>query len=200
INTHTFTLLHKKSQKKEFLNIFIHIFVICFVCGKVFILHCMTCAKTSKSSIDIQMEKAAGKTKMIEMLQFLVKDFYYDLIGQDIGKLVIGSEMYSSFANEVQPSEYLLTNHVNALHLLITRGVVQFQFEDLVKYDLNVVDAGNQTLKTKPNEPIATQVTPKYIPDYLVRSFANSQNEEDLKGEKEEDMKRQSENDTVEND
>ncbi|ETN97756.1 hypothetical protein RFI_39770 [Reticulomyxa filosa] len=39
----------------------------------------------------------------------------------------------------------------------------------------------------------------KYVPDYLVRSSANGQNEEDLKGEKE-DVKRQSENDNVEND
>ncbi|ETO01591.1 hypothetical protein RFI_35849 [Reticulomyxa filosa] len=141
--------------------------------------------------------------RVIECAKATAKEYYYDLIGQDIGELVIRLEIYSSFANEVQSSEYLFASHVNALHLLITRGVVQFQFEDSVKYALNVVDAGNQTLKTKPNEPITTQVTREYVLDYLVRSSANGQNEENLKREKEEeeeDMKRQSENNTVEND
>ncbi|ETO07946.1 hypothetical protein RFI_29444 [Reticulomyxa filosa] len=76
----------------------------------------------------------------------------------------------------------------------------QFQFEDSVKYAINVVDAGNQTLKIKPNEPITIQVTRKYIPDYLLRSSASGHNEEVFEGKKEEDVKRQNENVTVEND
>ncbi|ETO06589.1 hypothetical protein RFI_30803 [Reticulomyxa filosa] len=208
--------------------------VICFVCVCVWkgvYIALNDLRKTSESPIGIQVESATGKTKMIEMLQFLVnecrqtlylkgfelyglvreseraiewakaiaKEYYYDLIGQDIGELVIGSEIYSSFANEVQPSEYLFTSHVNALHLLTT-APSNSNSKTPVKYALNVVDAGNQILKTKPNEPITAQVTRKYVPDYLLRSSANGQNEEDLEGEKEEDVKRQSENDTVEND
>ncbi|ETO14823.1 hypothetical protein RFI_22545 [Reticulomyxa filosa] len=109
--------------------------------------------------------------RAVEWTKAIAKEYYYDLIGQDIGELVIGSEIYSPFANEVQFSEYLFASHVNALLLLIM-----------------------------PNEPITTQVTREYVPDYLVRSSANGQNEEYLKEEKEEeDVKRQSENNTVEN-
>ncbi|ETN99483.1 hypothetical protein RFI_37988, partial [Reticulomyxa filosa] len=126
------------------------LFVLCVWKGVYIALNDLR--KTSESPIGIQVESVTGKTKMIEMLQFLVnecrqtlylkgfelyglvreseraiewakaiaKEYYYDLIGQDIGELVIGSEIYSSFANEVQPSEYLFTSHVNALHLLTT--------------------------------------------------------------------------------
>ncbi|ETO01272.1 hypothetical protein RFI_36168 [Reticulomyxa filosa] len=150
----------------------------------------MTCAKTSESPIDIQVESAAGKTKMIEMLQFLVNECRQTLY-------LKGFELYGSMMESERAVEWAKAIAKEYYYDLIG----QFQFEDSVKYTLNVVDAGNQTLKTKPNEPITIQVTRKYVPDYLLRSSASGHNEEVLEGEKEEeDVKRQSENVTVEND